>query len=55
MCPFSLSGRCFVRRLRHFIRLVTGKQLGPPPWVDPPLLASDYIYGFCGELLPFFF
>ncbi len=36
-CPFSLSGRCF-------IRLLTGKQLGPPPWVDPPLLATDFIY-----------
>jgi hypothetical protein len=30
--------------LRHFIRLLTAKQVGPPPWVHPPLLASDYIY-----------
>jgi hypothetical protein len=30
--------------LRHFIRLLTGKQPGPPPWVDPKVLASDYIY-----------
>ncbi len=37
ICPFSLSARCF-------IRLLTAKQLGPPPWVHPPLLASDYIY-----------
>jgi hypothetical protein len=39
--------------LRPFIRLPTAKQLGPPPWVvDPPLLASDFIYiyicGLCG-------